>query len=76
MRAEKFDFRNKEGQQLAALRDRPDWPITFEGALDAAPRARASWKLPTNARLEIVDKCPVHRTLKSEVDICAAEATG
>jgi uncharacterized OsmC-like protein/alpha-beta hydrolase superfamily lysophospholipase len=38
--------------------------ITFEGDLDAATRARL---------LEIADKCPVHRTLKSEVDIRTVE---
>jgi len=58
MRAEKFDFRNKEGQQLAALRDRPDWPITSR-ARSTPRRGRAphgncrqmpGWKLSTNAR--------------------------
>jgi uncharacterized OsmC-like protein/alpha-beta hydrolase superfamily lysophospholipase len=38
--------------------------ISFEGDLDAATRARL---------LEIADKCPVHRTLKSEVDIRTVE---
>jgi uncharacterized OsmC-like protein/pimeloyl-ACP methyl ester carboxylesterase len=47
--------------------DRIDRLITFEGALHAAQRARL---------LEIADKCPVHRTLKSEVDIRTAEAAG
>ena len=40
--------------------DRIDRNITFEGDLDAATRKRL---------LEIADKCPVHRTLKSEIDI-------
>jgi putative redox protein len=40
--------------------DRIDRGITFEGALDAEQRKRL---------LEIADKCPVHRTLKSEIDI-------
>jgi uncharacterized OsmC-like protein/alpha-beta hydrolase superfamily lysophospholipase len=40
--------------------DRIDRTITFEGALDADQRKRL---------LEIADKCPVHRTLKSEIDI-------
>jgi len=40
--------------------DRIDRTITFEGALDAEQRKRL---------LEIADKCPVHRTLKSEIDI-------
>jgi uncharacterized OsmC-like protein/alpha-beta hydrolase superfamily lysophospholipase len=44
--------------------DRIDRQITFEGDLDAAQRARL---------LEIADKCPVHRTLKSEVDIRTVE---
>ena len=38
--------------------------ITFEGDLTAEQRARL---------LEIADKCPVHRTLKSEVDIRTTE---
>ena len=44
--------------------DRIDRHIAFEGDLDAAQRARL---------LEIADKCPVHRTLKSEVDIRTVE---
>jgi putative redox protein len=40
--------------------DHIDRQIAFEGDLDAAQRAQL---------LEIADKCPVHRTLKSEVDI-------
>ena len=47
--------------------DRIDRLITFEGDLDPAQRARL---------LEIADKCPVHRTLKSEIDIRTTEATG
>jgi uncharacterized OsmC-like protein/alpha/beta superfamily hydrolase len=39
--------------------------ITFEGDLDREQRARL---------LEIADKCPVHRTLTSEVDIRTTEA--
>jgi len=38
--------------------------ITFEGDLSAEQRAKL---------LEIADKCPVHRTLKSEVDIRTKE---
>jgi putative redox protein len=38
--------------------------ITFEGDLTAEQRARL---------IEIADKCPVHRTLKSEVDIRTRE---
>jgi uncharacterized OsmC-like protein len=40
--------------------DRIDRSITIEGALDAEQRKRL---------LEIADKCPVHRTLKSEIEI-------
>ncbi len=46
---------NKEG-----MVDRIDRTITLEGALDAEQRKRL---------LEIADKCPVHRTLESEIDI-------
>jgi putative redox protein len=45
--------------------DRIDRAITMKGDLDAAERARL---------LEIADKCPVHRTLTSEVDIRTTEA--
>ena len=44
--------------------DHVDREITLEGDLDAATRARL---------LEIADKCPVHRTLESEVDIRTVE---
>ncbi len=44
--------------------DRIERVITLEGDLDPAQRARL---------LEIADKCPVHRTLKSEVDIRTVE---
>jgi putative redox protein len=44
--------------------DRIDVAITLEGDLDAVQRARL---------MEIADKCPVHRTLKSEVDIRTRE---
>jgi uncharacterized OsmC-like protein/alpha/beta superfamily hydrolase len=40
--------------------DRIDRNITMEGPLDAEQRKRL---------MEIADKCPVHRTLKSEIDI-------
>ena len=40
--------------------DRIEREITLEGPLDDAQRARL---------LEIAEKCPVHRTLVSEVDI-------
>ena len=41
--------------------------IVLEGALDADTRKRL---------LEIADKCPVHRTLTSEVDIATSELPG
>jgi uncharacterized OsmC-like protein/alpha-beta hydrolase superfamily lysophospholipase len=47
--------------------DRIERGIALEGALDAEQRARL---------LEIADKCPVHRTLTSEVDIVTSELSG
>jgi uncharacterized OsmC-like protein/alpha-beta hydrolase superfamily lysophospholipase len=44
--------------------DRIDRAITFEGKLDAEQRKRM---------LEIADKCPVHRTLTSEIEIRTVE---
>ena len=44
--------------------DRIERAITLRGALDAEQRRRL---------LEIADKCPVHRTLTSEVDIRTVE---
>ncbi|HEY6254236.1 MAG TPA: bifunctional alpha/beta hydrolase/OsmC family protein [Xanthobacteraceae bacterium] len=44
--------------------DRIERAIRLEGAIDAPQRARL---------LEIADKCPVHRTLTSEVDIRTTE---
>jgi putative redox protein len=44
--------------------DRIDRAIAFEGDLTAQQRKQL---------LEIADKCPVHRTLKSEVDIRTVE---
>jgi uncharacterized OsmC-like protein/fermentation-respiration switch protein FrsA (DUF1100 family) len=46
--------------------DRIDRTITFEGELDAEQRGKL---------LEIADKCPVHRTLTSEVEIRTREAS-
>jgi len=46
--------------------DRIERAITFEGDLSAEQRAKL---------LEIADKCPVHRTLKSEVDIRTRESS-
>ena len=45
--------------------DRIDRAIALEGALDAEQRKRL---------LEIADKCPVHRTLTSEVHIVTRAA--
>jgi uncharacterized OsmC-like protein len=45
--------------------DRIERAITLEGDLDAEQRGRL---------MEIADKCPVHRTLKAEVDIRTMEA--
>ena len=45
--------------------DRIDRVIRLEGALDAAQRRRL---------LEIADRCPVHRTLHSEVEVCTTIA--
>ena len=46
------------------LIDHIDRAITLEGDLDAAQRQRL---------MEIADKCPVHRTLESEIDIKTVE---
>ena len=53
------DCETKEG-----MLDRIDRTITLEGALDDAQRRRL---------LEIADRCPVHRTLTSEVKIRTSE---
>lgn len=47
--------------------DRIERVITIDGDLDGAQRARL---------MEIADKCPVHRTLNSEVDIRTVSADG
>ena len=49
------DCETREG-----MLDRIERAITLEGDLDASQRARL---------MEIADKCPVHRTLTSEVEI-------
>ena len=51
-------------ETVEGMVDRIDRTITLEGELDAAQRARL---------MEIADKCPVHRTLKSEIDIRTVE---
>jgi putative redox protein len=45
--------------------DRIERVITLEGDLDAGQRAQL---------IDIANKCPVHRTLKSEIDIRTVEA--
>jgi uncharacterized OsmC-like protein/fermentation-respiration switch protein FrsA (DUF1100 family) len=45
--------------------DRIERKVRLEGNLDAAHRAKL---------IEIAEKCPVHRTLESEVDVVTAEA--
>jgi putative redox protein len=45
--------------------DRIDRTITLSGDLDESQRARL---------IEIADKCPVHRTLTSEIEIRTVEA--
>jgi putative redox protein len=54
------DCETREG-----MLDRIDRTITFAGDLDPEQRKRL---------LEIADKCPVHRTLTSEIDIRTVEA--
>ena len=49
-----------ECETRAGMIDRIEREIGLAGALDAEQRARL---------LEIADKCPVHRTLTSEIDI-------
>lgn len=56
------DCETKEGRL-----DRIERTITLEGDLDAETRARL---------LEIADKCPVHRTLESEIDIVTRPEDG
>jgi uncharacterized OsmC-like protein len=53
-----------ECETKEGLIDHIERVITLEGDLDAKQRARL---------MEIADKCPVHRTLKSEVDIRTVE---
>jgi putative redox protein len=53
------DCETKEG-----MLDHIERAITIEGELDAAQRGKL---------MEIADKCPVHRTLESEIDIHTTE---
>ena len=50
-------------EERTAMLDRIEKNIEFIGALDEAQRGRL---------LEIADKCPVHRTLNSQIDIRTA----
>jgi uncharacterized OsmC-like protein/fermentation-respiration switch protein FrsA (DUF1100 family) len=54
-----------ECETKAGMLDQIDRVISIEGALDAEQRKRL---------MEIADKCPVHRTLRSEVRILTREA--
>jgi len=53
-----------ECETKEGMLDRIDRNITVEGALDDEQRKRL---------MEIADKCPVHRTLESEIDIRTVE---
>ena len=53
-----------ECETKAGMLDRIERVVTLEGDLNAEQRAQL---------MEIADKCPVHRTLKSEVDIRTIE---
>jgi uncharacterized OsmC-like protein len=54
-----------ECETKTGMLDRIDRVIALEGDLTDEQRARL---------MEIADKCPVHRTLKSEIDIRTVEA--
>jgi putative redox protein len=56
-----------ECETKEGMLDRIERVINFEGELDAEARKRL---------LEIADKCPVHRTLTSEIDIRTSEESG
>ncbi len=51
-------------ENKVSIVDHIERAITLEGPLDAEQRQRL---------MEIADKCPVHRTLKSEIDIRTVE---
>ena len=51
-------------QTKSGMLDRIDRVITLEGDLTYEQHSRL---------MEIADKCPVHRTLKSEIDIRTVE---
>jgi uncharacterized OsmC-like protein len=54
-----------ECETKAGMLDQIERIIAIEGALDAAQRAKL---------MEIADKCPVHRTLTSEIHIVTSAA--
>jgi putative redox protein len=54
-------------ETVEGMVDHIDRAITLEGELDAEQRQRL---------MEIADKCPVHRTLESEIDIRTFERPG
>ena len=54
-----------ECETKAGMLDQIDRVIAIEGALDAAQRGKL---------MEIADKCPVHRTLTSEIHIVTVAA--
>ena len=54
-----------ECETKAGMLDQIERVITMEGALDAEQRKKL---------IEIADKCPVHRTLTSEVQILTSVA--
>ena len=56
-----------ECETKEGMLDRIERIITLEGELDAEQRKRL---------IEIADKCPVHRTLTSEINIRTAEESG
>jgi putative redox protein len=51
-----------ECETKAGRLDRVEWTLQFWGAIDSTQRTRL---------VEIAQMCPVHRTLRSEVDIRA-----
>jgi putative redox protein len=53
-----------ECETKEGMLDRIERVITLEGDLDAGQRAQL---------MAIADKCPVHRTLQSEIDIRTVE---
>ena len=61
MESKKIQFKNRRGQRLTAYLDLPPGSgIRFYGPLDDEQK---------NRLLEIADRCPVHRTLSSEIKI-------